>query len=218
MNHEEALSKIYDMLQENSRLHGVISDLFYMIQHPERFRGLPSKMAHAHAGENTIWSIKLYAQWMKKLTGGDILLGGGYKDVYAHTGEWDVCDDCGEITLCTNQLVSFDRSCIYCRSKKFIERCCDKSEYLDGELMRTYLQTGEINPLLKWIPDHTWDGMQDYKTMMPLKADRHLRPVRIFADPAIPPCEVDKQGRIIPSKEPYITLPRLTPEEQKWKI
>lgn len=203
MTPDEVMHEIFRMEAANPFLHGVVNDLLFTMRYPDKCKIRPSAIAHAKIGENTLWSVKVFEKRRKEIYGNG-LSPNGAKDVYNYTGDWDVCDDCGEFTLCTTNIQNLTTQCSYCRAKKFVDESCDKSENLDGELMRAYLQTGKIDPTLRWFSQSFYDELE--------KTYHYTPPSPIMpynsATASVPPFPVGNGQFIVPNGEPYIPLPK----------
>jgi len=162
MENGEIIGKIFDYCQSHRNMAQCLNEFCRILQNPEMFLKNPYGAAHMKIGENTFTSVKQYYKKIHEICGPAALADREtFRSIYRLIGEWAVCDECHELTICTMAVHNLSQECITCRSKKWVDRCCDRSEYLDSPIMKNYLQTGEVDPLLKWMPEKTFDDIKE---------------------------------------------------------
>jgi len=136
----------------------VFEDLSQIIQYPERYTRELGNPLIIKIGENTVWSFKWFlkqAQETEESKDPSTMTEAVQQKSrrYMYTGFWHRCDTCGELTLCTGDILTMSCKCMACKSKEFVERSCDRSQNLDAPIMQAYLNDGVINPCLSWVPE-----------------------------------------------------------------
>jgi hypothetical protein len=222
MESKEALEKIFELTAQFPKvLKPVLEDMSQILSNPERHYSELGTLLHIKVGENTLWSFKLFlkkAQELAPLHEPATMTEAVEQRArrYMYTGNWHRCDHCGELSLCTADIRTLSCKCVYCKSEEWINRCCDRSEYLNAPIMQAYLNEGVINPLLPWFPEDTFRLDEDSLTeslMMPYKKPTFYPGsdsafiAKLALEPK-PPFDPDT-GRFEPDETPHIPLPRV---------
>lgn len=203
MENQEIIGKIFDYCQFHRNMCQCLNDFCRILQNPEMFLKNPYGAAHMKIGENTFTSVKQYYNKIHEICHPDLLANReAFRSVYRLIGEWAVCDECHELTICTMSLQHLSQECVTCRATKWVDHCCDKSEYLDAPIMRHYLQTGKVDPLLKWMPEKTFDDLKD-------ELFRNPSPMSMYKKQVVPFMTVPPQPPMAP-----IHLKPMTEEEK----
>lgn len=163
----DAMKQIYALVEEFPKiLKPVFDDFSQILQYPERYTRELGNPLVIKIGENTVWSFKWFLKQNQETgepseptTMTEAVRQHSRK--YMYTGNWHRCDKCGELALCTGDILTMSCKCIACKSKEFVERSCDRSQNLDAPIMQAYLNEGVINPCLSWVPERFGEKLKE---------------------------------------------------------